>query len=115
MILEPSAARDRLTAGIFLPASLQEPLGRVEDALVKVIAAEPVRKRIHAAIKAKQLPADRPDEIIIEQAVRENIINNEEAGLVRLAVAARQEVIKVDDFPPDLRSEEPVPGKTENA
>ena len=105
LILEPSAARDRLTEGIYQPDSLQEPLGRVEDALLKVIAAEPARKRIHTAIKTKQLPADSPDEEVIEQAVRENIINSEEAELVRQAVAAREEVIRVDDFPPDLGSE----------
>jgi len=105
LILEPSAARDRLTEGIYQPDNVQEPLGRVEDALLKVIAAEPVRKRIHAAIKAEQLPADSPEDDVIEQAVRENIINDEEAELVRLAVAAREDVIKVDDFPPDLSSE----------
>lgn len=104
LILEPSATRDRLTKGIYQPDNVMEPLGRVEDALLKVIAAEPARKRIHVAIKAKQLPADTPDEEVIEQAARENIISHEEAELVRDAVAAREEVIKVDDFPPDLGS-----------
>ena len=105
LIMEPSAARDRLTQGIYQPRSLQDPLGRVDDALLKVIAAEPARKRLHTAIKSKQLPAHKPDEEVIEQAVKENIINDEEAGLLRVAVAARLEVIKVDDFPFDLSSE----------
>ncbi|HEB86136.1 MAG TPA: acyl-CoA dehydrogenase [Gammaproteobacteria bacterium] len=109
LIMEPSAARDRLTEGIYQPVSLLDPLGRVDDALLKVIAAEPVRKRIHTAIKAKQLPANCPDEEVIEQAVKENIISGEEAELVRTAVAVRQEVIKVDDFPPDLSSENSTP------
>ncbi|HED18484.1 MAG TPA: acyl-CoA dehydrogenase [Gammaproteobacteria bacterium] len=108
LIMEPSAARDRLTHGIFQSDSVQDPLGRVEDALSKVIAAEPIRKRIHTAIREKQLPTDGPDEEFIDQAVKENIISNEEAELVRTAVAARREVIKVDDFPPDLSSGEPV-------
>lgn len=108
LILEPSTARDRLTEGIYQPDSVLEPLGRVEDALLKVIAAEPVRKRIHRAIKTKQLPADKSEEDVIEQAVRENIINDEEAECFRQALAAREDVIQVDDFPPDLGSESSV-------
>ncbi len=107
LIMEPSAARDRLTQGIYQSDSIQDPLGRVDDALSKVIAAEPARKRIHRALKKQQLPKDRPDKEIIDQAVKENIISSEEAELVRMAVAIRQEVIKVDDFPPDLSSEVP--------
>ncbi|VAW77825.1 Acyl-coenzyme A dehydrogenase FadE, partial [hydrothermal vent metagenome] len=105
LIMEPSEARDRLTKGIYLSDSLLDPLGRVDDALLKVIAAEPARKRIHTAIKKNQLPADKPDEEIIELAVKESFINDEEAELVRAAMAARKEVIAVDDFPFDLSSE----------
>ena len=48
MLLEPSAARDRLTAGIFLPMDAGEPLRQLEETLRKVIAAEPVERKLWA-------------------------------------------------------------------
>ncbi len=98
ILLEPSSARDRLTAGLFLPKSLTEPLGCLEDALPKVIAAEPVEKKLRDAVRAGKL-TEQPDAQLLEEGARSGVVTGAEAEIVRLALAARAEVIRVDDFP----------------
>ncbi len=100
LLLAPSGVRDRLTHGIFTPTGRDEPLGRLDDALQKVIAAEPVEKKIRDAIKAN-LIASGSDEQLLQRALQAGIISASEAGSVVVAQAARREVIRVDDFPPD--------------
>src|SRR6185369_15436438 len=52
LLLAPSEVRDRLTDGIYTPTDSNEPLGRLDDALARVIAAEPVEKKVRDAVKA---------------------------------------------------------------
>jgi acyl-CoA dehydrogenase len=98
ILLEPSPARDRLTDGLFLPKSLTEPLGRLEDALHKVIAAEPVEKKLRDAVRAGKLKEQR-DALLLEAGAQAGVVSAAEAEILRLALAARAEVIRVDDFP----------------
>ncbi len=98
ILLEPSEVRDRLTAGLFLPAELDEPLGRLEDALVKVIAAEPVERKLRDALK-KGLLKGRTEAEILEAGLGAGIITADEANAMQLALEARWEAIRVDDFP----------------
>jgi acyl-CoA dehydrogenase len=100
ILLAPSAVRDRLTAGIYTPTVLSEPLGRLDDALAKVIAAEAVEKKLRDAVKAQQIAAGS-DEQMLQEGVQAGVITDGEAGIVTVAQAARQEVIRVDDFPAD--------------
>ena len=109
LLLAPSAVRDRLTAGIFIPSELTEPLGRLDDALAKVIAAEAVEKRVREAAKQKRI-AIADEEQMLEEAAQAGIIGAAELDVVRAAQAARREVIRVDDFPADYwRAQERVP------
>ncbi len=98
ILLEPSSARDRLTSGLFLPTSLTEPLGRLEDALQKVIAAEPVEKKLRDAVRVGKLK-EQPEVQLLEEGARAGVVSGAEAGILRLALAAHAEVIRVDDFP----------------
>jgi acyl-CoA dehydrogenase len=98
--MAPSALRDRLTHGIYLPTGTEEVLGRIDDALLKVIAAEAVEKKLRTARKAKQLFAVDDGEALRE-GVAAGVISFAEAEMVEAANAARREVIRVDDFPPD--------------
>ena len=100
IILRPGAARDRLTVGLFVPSALDEPLGRLEDALVRSLAAEPVLARIRRAMRDKRIAAGDP-ELQVPAALGADIISSEEAALVQAAVVARRQVIEVDDFPPE--------------
>ncbi len=97
LLLEPSAARDRLTRGIYLPPTTRDALGRLEDALPKVIAAELLERRL--AKLAEEQPLLLGDhEAQVKTALARNVLSNAEAKLVRAAHAARCGVIAVDDF-----------------
>ena len=98
ILLEPSSVRDQLTAGIFLPKEPDEPLGRLEDALVKVIAAEPVEQKLRDAIRDGRIRAGTEVDTL-EAGLIAGIITSDEAERMQLALEARREVIRVDDFP----------------
>lgn len=100
LLLSPSAARDRLTKGIFVPQGDDEALGRLEDALTKVINAESVERMLRAAVKSGKLDKAR-EEALVQQGLAAGVIEADEAEQIRAAIAARREVIKVDDFAPD--------------
>lgn len=100
LLLTPSAARDRLTRGIYVPQGDHEPIGRLESALARVIESEPVERMLRAAIKSGKLNKTREDELV-DRGLAAGVIEAREAELVKAAIAARREVIKVDDFSPD--------------
>lgn len=100
VLLAPSAVRDRLTAGIYTPTDIHEPLGRLDDALAKVIAADPAEKKLREAARTKQI-ASGSDEQMLQEGVQAGVITAAEAAIVAASQAARQEVIRVDDFPAD--------------
>ena len=98
LLLEPSAARDRLTAGLFLPGDVREPLRRMEEALRKVIAAEPLEKQLWAAVAAGRIAAGGDDQML-DEGLRAGVLSGEEGRVLREALEARREAVKVDDFP----------------
>jgi acyl-CoA dehydrogenase len=98
ILMEPSPLRDRLTSGIFIPADSTDALGRLEDALKKVEAAEPVEKKLKDAVKDGRLKV-RTQDAAPEAGVQAGVITGDEAELLRQAEEARSEVILVDDFP----------------
>ena len=100
LLLESSAARDRLTRGIYLPTTTREALGRLEDALPKVIAAELLERKLAKLVEDTPLLLG-DHEAQLKAAVARNVLSAAEAKLVRTAYAARRGVIAVDDFPAD--------------
>ena len=103
LLLVPSDTRDRLTAGMYLPDAEHEPLREIEDALVKVIAAEGVEQKLKHAVKKGILHAGS-DEVMLNTALNVGVIDEQEQQLYRDAAEARQRVIRVDDFAADLMS-----------
>ncbi len=97
ILLEPSEARERLTRGIFHSGGTQDPLGRLDDALPKVIAAEPLERMLYKL--ADEQPLLHGDHAaLLAAALEAKRLTAAEADLVRVAQAARREVIAVDDF-----------------
>jgi len=100
VLLAPSATRDRLTAGVFVPRDLRDALARIEDALPKVIAAEPLEHRLQALVAQQPALHGDPDGLLA--AARERaLLNAAEIETVRSAWSARAGVIAVDDFDKD--------------
>ncbi|HEY3489508.1 MAG TPA: acyl-CoA dehydrogenase [Candidatus Deferrimicrobiaceae bacterium] len=99
-LIAPSAARDRLTAGMFLPKGEDEPLGLLEAALDATIEAEPIEARLHGARKAGTIRGE--GEALTQAAVAAKVITASEGELLAHAARLRDAVIRVDDFPKDL-------------
>lgn len=98
VLLKPSGVRDRLTDGLHIPVESSEPLRRLEDALARVIAAEPLEQRLKDAVRDGRIGKGTEREVV-EAGLRNGVISDEEANIIQIAMAARREVIRVDDFP----------------
>jgi len=105
VILRWGGARDRLTDGLFLPAIASDALAQLESALEKTTAAQPVITRLRNAMRDGQLEKSDPEQCL-GVAVAAAVIDEREAALVRAAIAAREQVIGVDEFPPDYWKED---------
>ena len=101
LLIAPSATRDRLTAGIYLPKSESEPIGCLEAALVAAIRAESVEQKIRAAQKAGTLNEASPG-ALAQAALAAGVISSDEHAQLKRAAALRDQVIRVDDFPQDF-------------
>jgi acyl-CoA dehydrogenase len=100
-MLEPSAARARLTRGVYLPREENEPVAMLEAALRAVIAAEPIGAKVRAARDEGRITGRFADDIV-EEALRAGVISFEEKAAMDRAKALRREVVMVDDFPMDF-------------
>ena len=83
--LEPGAARDRLTAGMYYPKG-EEATAVLEQAFLAAVACEPLDRKLRDAQK-RGLP---------------DPLSADEMAQWQRKEALRKEVIKVDDFPQDF-------------
>lgn len=97
IMMQPSATRDRLTAGAYMPDDETHNMGLLKVALEKVVASEPLTKKIHQAYKQKLIEGDTVAERI-NAALDKGIINQEEANEMHEVERLTFAVIKVDDF-----------------
>ncbi|PMB37778.1 acyl-CoA dehydrogenase, partial [Fischerella thermalis CCMEE 5319] len=93
----PGQIRDRLTAGIYIPTSSEEALGRLEKAFILLSQAEPLLKKLKNASHTEKLPQQKPDELI-SAALQAGVISNKEVELICEAEFARNDAIQVDSF-----------------
>jgi len=97
ILLSPSTARNKLTEGIYLSSDSNTPIGRLDDALVKVIEAEKHERTISQLFKQGRLSAG-DDISLINQAYAQGDIDSAVQKILLDANQARSDVIKVDDF-----------------
>jgi len=101
IVLEPGAARDRLTAGMYVPKGEADATGILEAAFLATVACEPIDEKLRKAVKkGKLLP--RPGVDLGSLARENNLITAEELAQWQRKEALRKGVIKVDDFPQDF-------------
>lgn len=100
LLLTPGAARDRLTAGIHIPDAPDEAVAMLDDAMVKVIAADEIRTKLLRAMRRRELRSRTFSDAIAE-AVAAGLIDTQAAATMAAAVSATTAVIQVDDFDPD--------------
>jgi acyl-CoA dehydrogenase len=106
LLIQPSATRDRLTAGMYISSAPDDPLALIERALNATIAAEPIEVKLRAAIRHGRvdgkLSPGASAEILLARAVAAGAITASEAAMVRAAGELTAKVIRVDDFAQDL-------------
>jgi acyl-CoA dehydrogenase len=100
LMLSPGEARDRLTAGIYMPTSADEPLGMLEQALQCAVVCEAVETKLRAAVKTGRIPAQGDERIA--DALKQRVITTTELELMGKMKSMRRRVIMVDDFPADF-------------
>ncbi|MDH3715416.1 MAG: acyl-CoA dehydrogenase [Gammaproteobacteria bacterium] len=96
LLLSPSEARDRLTAGIYLSDDPDDITGRLEYALEKVLAAEPVEKRLRDA--GERRSDTTPYDDWLQDLLGREVIDATEKETLRSAHQATRRVVDVDDF-----------------
>ena len=101
LLIAPSATRDRLTAGMYVPADESEVVGALEAALNMALEAEAVETRIRAAARNLALAGTTP-QALADAALAALIISREEHALLARFAALRDRVIAVDHFPQDF-------------
>ena len=100
-ILEDRDARRTLTADVFVPPADEPGLGALEAALDKAVRALPIETKLRDAVRAGKL--DRaPGYMLDELGVQAGVISGEEYDLLNEARDARDEVIAVDAFEPEI-------------
>ena len=100
ILLTPGALRDRLTEGVYIPTDNSEPVARLDDALIKAVAAEPALRKLRTAVRAGTLPPGDPEKHV-DAGLAAGIVTEPEAAGIRAAINARKTVIQVDEFPPE--------------
>jgi acyl-CoA dehydrogenase len=100
LLMQPGAARDRLTAGIFIPDDEQDAIGALEAALASTLACEPLQLTLQQARKEGKLKALEELSRIAE-ARDQGLISAEQALQLERDYALRRKVIMVDDFAPE--------------
>jgi len=101
LLIAPSASRDRLSAGMYMPRDASDPFSTLEAALAAAIDAEAVEAKIRAAQKTGSIRAAGGEDLTLV-ALAAKVITGEEVAVLKRAAQLRDEVIRVDHFPQDL-------------
>lgn len=118
-LIEPSATRDRLTADVYLPTDLEEPVAALEAALQATVECELIETKVKLAQKQGRfepgLMIGGDVDEIWRRAQEEGIISDIEFAQIERRNVLRDKVIRVDDFPFDLglmgAASDPAPAK----
>jgi acyl-CoA dehydrogenase len=114
LLIEPSATRDRLTAGMYLSQAESDVVRAIESAVEATLAAEPIEARIRKAQKAGRFSA-KLGEDRVAAAHAASVITADELATVRRAGNLVDQVIRVDDFAQDLGVSEMLPPAVSSA
>jgi acyl-CoA dehydrogenase len=99
LLMQPGAARDRLTSGMHIPQNEKEAVGALEFALLSTLTCEPIQAIVAKAHKAGQIHA-RDEMEQVAEAHTIGLITSEQVTMLKRDYALRRTVIMVDDFDP---------------
>jgi len=113
LLLRPGDTRDRLTEHIYTSSNPDEKVGLLDLALEAAFAAAPVEKLLRDARHAGEINR-KGKQGLVEQALEQGVINQEQADKLAHAEELRDRVIQVDAFK-DLKSRATPKPKTKPA
>lgn len=96
LIQQPSETRDRIGRGQYLTPSEHNPHGLMEEALLDILAAEPIFDRI-CRLYEKKFSFTQLDKLA-DKALADKRVTQEEADILRKAEQSRLRSINVDEF-----------------
>lgn len=96
IIQQPSETRDRIGKGQYLTPSEHNPHGLMEEALLDILAAEPLFERI-CRLYEKKFSFTQLDKLA-DKALADKRVTPEEADILRKAEQSRLRSINVDEF-----------------
>ncbi|MEF8815511.1 MAG: acyl-CoA dehydrogenase [Salinibacter sp.] len=96
-IQEKDGAREWLTEDLYVPQDTDQPLGELEHAFRLSREAYHVGQKMKDAIRDGTLPKKRLHQLL-DAAVEQNVITEDERDLVHRADEAREQYIQVDEF-----------------
>jgi acyl-CoA dehydrogenase len=99
LLSTPCAARDHLTANIYVPTGEKEYLVRLERAFLLCHQAWPHEQTLFRAVKKGQLSQTENYERMVEEAAGKNVIDAATKALLLETYKARTDIIDVDHFP----------------
>ncbi|MEM9056488.1 MAG: acyl-CoA dehydrogenase domain-containing protein [Pseudomonadota bacterium] len=89
LLLVPSAARERLTAGLYQSGEHGDTLHRLDEALARVIDTKPLHRKLRRALTIDLISGNSIGEWI-DSAEQARVLTGEEARLLREAEAMRK-------------------------
>ena len=104
LLMNPSETRDRMGEGVFLTPCANNPAGRINAALPRAIAIEPVERKFLKLVKSGELSA-RDTAAQLQEAQLKGLLTGEEIAQLHELQAIVLDAISVDDMDPsELRS-----------
>jgi len=97
LMLSPSETRDRLTRGIYKSDRAGHPVGVMETLLPRVIAAEPLDRKLLKALRSGEI-GGRTYEEQVAQAFDKGLLSDQDVELLLDVRKRSLEVVAVDDF-----------------
>ena len=101
LMMESSPTRERVTSNVFVLRHEDDPVGRLELALLAAPAGEATEGKIRSAMKAGVITG-LTEPARVASAVEKGIISAAEASQFQQFSALRHGCIMVDDFPHDI-------------
>jgi acyl-CoA dehydrogenase len=103
LLMQPGAARDRITDGVYVNHDPEDITGRIEHALTLTLRSEPIERRIREAQSGGGLPVESGQDPVTA-AHAAGIIDDAELDTLRSTERAVRLAIDVDDFAPEALS-----------
>jgi len=97
LLMVPSDTRNRLTHGVFTNPAAGHAVCTMEEALPKVIHAEPLERKLLKALKHGEIEGITWEEQL-KDALAKSIVSKEEAEILSEVRELVMEIIAVDDF-----------------